>query len=462
MTAANEADPSPDARRRGRSAAAPVALTAERVANAQPPVKGERVITDAATPGLVLRIRASGAKSYAFVYRARGAGRAGTVRRVTIGDAARMTLKQARREAARLRDDVVDRIDPAAEKRAAAEAERARREAQERLDARLKLSEALDAYQAHLNLRGVKEAANVVSVLRRYLHGGCEGRGEPFEGLGDAAVADIDRASVMRLVGRLETAGLPGAAKSLRQKSATFLNWAADRGHIQANPLAGMRRERQTRAALLAAPGRMLTEEELGAVWRACADPTVNRAFASVVRILILTGQRRTETSLMRWEDLDLAAGWWTIPADVAKNGRAHEVPLPGAARALISAQPRFNACPWVFTNNGRAPVSGWSKLEPALRTAAALGAPWTLHDLRRSFRSGLTRIGAEDRLAELMINHRPRDLRAVYDREPRLEERRRLADRWAERLASFLEGRSPPPIGGNVVVLRATREGAR
>lgn len=407
-----------------------VKLTARRVAEAAPVDGRERMIGDAPTPGLFLRIRPTGGKSWVFVYRLPGAGRGGGVKRITIGDATRWTLDGARREAARLRGEVADRRDPAQERREAAEALNQAKAVQAAQDARLRLSAALGAYERHLAQRGVRDRVNVLSALRRRL------LAEPPEGLGDVAVADLDRPAIMAIVTKLEAAGLTGAARSLRQKAATFLNWAADRGHIQANPLAGMRRERSTRAQRLAGSGRALTEAELRTVWKACEAPGVNRVLGAIVRVLILTGQRRTETALMRWQDVDLETGWWTIPAEVAKNGEQHEVPLPPVLRDLIAAQPRHAGGAYVFTNTGDKPVSGWSKLEPKLREAADLAEPWTLHDLRRSFRTGLTRLGADERLAELMINHRPLDLRAVYDREPRLQERRRLAERWAARVA--------------------------
>ncbi|MGM0583867.1 MAG: tyrosine-type recombinase/integrase [Pseudomonadota bacterium] len=430
-----------------------VKFTQKRVADAAPSEKGERMIGDAATAGLFLRVRASGGKSWVFVYRLAGAGRRGSVKRMTIGDATRWTLEEARREAARLRGEVADRKDPAQERRERVEARKAEEAERAALDARLRLGDALDAYERYLERRGVRDRANVLSALRRRL------KADPPKGLGDVAVADIDRSDVMGIVQKMEADGLQGAAKSLRQKSATFLNWAADQGHIAVNPLAGMRKERETRAQRLAGTGRALSEEELGAIWRACEAEDVNTALGAIVRVLILTGQRRTETALMRWRDLDLESGWWIIPADAAKNGERHEVPLPSPLCKLIAAQPRHARCEHVFTNDGKRPVSGWSKLEPALRKAAGLEHPWTLHDLRRSFRSGLTRIGADERLAELMINHRPRDLRSVYDREPRFGERRRLADRWEAHLRPHLEGRAGG--GANVVRLRRAQGGA-
>lgn len=416
----------------------PIKFTTKRVEELALPEEGERVVFDTQARGLALRLRTTGGRSWVFVYRIPGAGRDGQPKRITIGSAKRWTVDEARREAARLWTEVADRRDPAAERRAAREKAKEAQERQEVRDARLHLLEALDAYEAYLTHRGVKRRANVLSTLRRHLMGDDSGAEEAFRGLGNVAVEEIDRPGVMALVTRLEASGQRGAAQELRTKASTFLNWAVDRGHIEANPLAGLRRERTTRAQRAAGKGRMLTEQELGAIWRACADPAVNAAFGAIVRTLILTGQRRTETAQLRWQDVDLASGWWIIPAELTKNGHAHEVPITRPLHEIIEARPRHNSRDWIFTNTGASPVSGWSKLEPKLREAAGLSEPWTLHDLRRSFRSGLTRLGTDDRLAELMINHRPQDLQAIYDREPRLVERQEVAARWAAHLKKY------------------------
>lgn len=408
-----------------------IKFTTRRVMEIPPPTAGERVIFDTVAPGLALRIRYSGGRSWVFIYRLPGAGRGKAPRKVTIGDATRWSVDEARREAARLRGEVVDRRDPAAERSASRKAAKEAREAQAAQDARIRLPAALDAYEAHLERRGVRNKALAMSVLRRHLMGEEPADGEERIGLGPMAVQDIDRASVMAQIDRLAAQGSPGAAQDLRAKASTFLSWAASRGHIEANPIAGMRLERSTRAQRIASTGRTLSNEELKVIWKACEHPSINRAFGDLVRTLILTGQRKGETSKMRWADLEVMPGWWVIPADLTKNGHSHEVPVPPTLRRIIARQPRFDACPWVFTTNGKTPISGWTKLLAKLNEAADLSEPWTPHDLRRTYRTGLARLGAEDRLAELMINHRPRDLQSIYDREPRFDARRDLARRW-------------------------------
>ena len=228
-----------------------------------------------------------------------------------------------------------------------------------------------------------------------------------------------------------------------KHKTTTFLNWAVEEGRLEANPLAGFRKRRETRAERLRKPRRMLSDAELAILFQTCADLQLQgsigqRMMSAIVQILILTGQRRTETSRMRFADISQDGEWWTIPALEAKNGLAHEVPLPQAARDVIRALPRSEGCQWIFTTSGKSPVSGWSKLEEKIRSAAAargLQGRWTLHDLRRSFRSGLTRLKIDSDVAEIMLNHRPERIRSIYDLEPRFDDRKQAAAAWSEHL---------------------------
>ena len=111
---------------------------------------------------------------------------------------------------------------------------------------------------------------------------------------------------------------------------------------------------------------------------------------------LLFTGQRRTETAIMRRRDLSSDAAGniveWVIPAEVTKAGRAHRVPMPSRLAAIIADLPRLAATELVFPGRGGKPMSGWTQRLAPLQKAtiqAGLGS-WTLHDLRRTVRTGL------------------------------------------------------------------------
>jgi integrase len=159
--------------------------------------------------------------------------------------------------------------------------------------------------------------------------------------------------------------------------------------------------------------------------------------------VLLLTGQRRTETALMRWPDLDLDAGVWTIPADVTKSGREHRVPLAREVVALLAGMPRLAGSSLVFPGRNGKAISGWSKrLAPVMVATAAAGMrPWSLHDCRRTFRTGLGRLGVAPHIAELLVNHALSDeLAAIYDRGEYQQQRVEAAGRWATHVRGLVE----------------------
>jgi integrase len=228
-----------------------------------------------------------------------------------------------------------------------------------------------------------------------------------------------------------------------------FLGWAVDEGLIHASPLAGWRRQRRTRAERLAPAGRALVDAELPAFWSAAdAAPW---PFNGYLQVLLLTGQRRTETAAMRWADIDSEAAIWTIPAAVSKSGRAHQVPLPPAVMEIIRTTGRTTS-PLVFPGRGGGVMSGWEKRMRPVREAAGL-EHWTMHDLRRTFRTGLSALGIDYAARELMLNHVVGDdLDQRYDRDPRLAGRVDAAQRWADHVMLIVSTGSR----GEVVQLRA------
>jgi integrase len=288
-----------------------------------------------------------------------------------------------------------------------------------------RLDRALDAYAGSLNHRKVVNRATILSTLRRGL----------LSTLGKLDLANIDRQTIAKQIARLEAAGMAGAAQDLRAKATTFLNWAVGQGFIYANPLAGWHRERATRAQITGRSGRALSGAEIRSLWVACEDAPA--PFGDYVRLLILTGQRRGETAEMRWQDINLGDGVWTIPRGVTKNGREHRVPLPRFTIDILTRQRRLLDSPYVFAGRGGAAMSGWSKRMRSLASAGV--ADFTLHDLRRTFRSGLSQLGVDADIAELMLNHARADLVERYDREPRWAERVSAAQGWADRVAGLV-----------------------
>jgi integrase len=164
-------------------------------------------------------------------------------------------------------------------------------------------------------------------------------------------------------------------------------------------------------------------------LWRAACE--AKSPLGAYLLVRLRCGQRHSETAAMRWCDLDLEAGVWTVPAEVGKT-RPLRAPLPRLVRVILRGLPRRGGL--VFAGRGGKPMTGWTKrLVPVYEATAAAGMePWMPGNLRKTVRSGLDELGVPNKVAELMMGHGPRDdLLARYDRAERWPERRAAARRW-------------------------------
>jgi integrase len=206
---------------------------------------------------------------------------------------------------------------------------------------------------------------------------------------------------------------------------------------------------------------RILTDTELRAAWKASAP--LGYPYGPMFQFLMLTGQRRTEVTGARWREFDLDKKLWTIPAERMKGDAAHVVPLSDDALAILKALPRFRGGDFMFSSTGgRKPLNGLAKAKVRLdqrmleilreENPEASLTPFVTHDLRRSFRTGLSAIPQiSDLVRELVISHTKPGLHKVYDQWAYLDEKRHALDAWTARLRSIV---NPPPA--NVVELSA------
>jgi len=128
-----------------------------------------------------------------------------------------------------------------------------------------------------------------------------------------------------------------------------FFNFAVARDILGASPVVGIERPQSE-----APRERVLSDEEVAALWR--ASGRAGYPFDAFVRLLILTGTRRTEASGARWDEIDRDARTWTLPSARTKNKRAHCIPLSDEAMGVLAGIPRIRGCPFVFSTNGVSP----------------------------------------------------------------------------------------------------------
>lgn len=391
-----------------------------------PPERFSQSLWDAKQPGLVVRIFPSGTKRYYFSFRQSGGGRSAPRRWLYLGDVATLTLKQAREAAGIKAGEVAKGGDPAVERREEKRRERAR------------LVPALEGYQRSLVQRHVVKRNEVMSLLRREL----------LDPLGNIHLAEISRALLVKRIEAVKASGRPGAARELRTRAGVFLGWCVDQGLIPANPLAGWRLPRRTRAERIESKGRALEDGELSGFWRAAEMQ--DWPFGPYLQLLLLLGQRRTETALMAWTDVildeaDAVELWpdhpplvniWRVPPATTKSGRPHFIPLPTQAVAILRSMHRLNRSDAVFPGRKGKPMTGWSKRLPDAYAATAREGleKWTPHDLRRTMRTGLGRLGIEPVVAELLLDHAISDeLARIYDRGAYWPNRVQASQAWAD-----------------------------
>jgi integrase len=174
--------------------------------------------------------------------------------------------------------------------------------------------------------------------------------------------------------------------------------------------------------------------------------------FGAFLQLLILTGQRRNEVAGMRWSELDLDKGLWTLPDTRAKNNKKHELPLSQAAINIIRALPRVKNVDFVFSTTGKAHVTGFTPFKARLDKLVAF-SDWRLHDIRRTVASGMARLGITLPVIEKVLNHASGSFAgivAVYQRHSFNDEKRAALESWAR----FVESLDKP--ADNVIPLRA------
>jgi integrase len=228
----------------------------------------------------------------------------------------------------------------------------------------------------------------------------------------------------------------PSAANHAFTAARTFFRWVAKppRRYIPYSPMSGM--------SLPFAPAkrrRVLTDRELVAVWQAAAARPDD--YGIIVRLLILTGQRRGEIASMHtvYIDGDLA----TLPAELAKNHHEHTYPLCTLAQSLLPAREGL-----LFPARARGtPLNHWSDCKEELDAACSI-APWQLRDLRRTFATKLASLRVAPHVVERLLNHRLGTLQAggelsavaeVYNRHLYIDEMREAVQLWEQHLTALL-----------------------
>ena len=262
--------------------------------------------------------------------------------------------------------------------------------------------------------------------------------------LGARAAKDITRQDVSAALDDIGAkVGLVQANRVQSVISACF-SWALDEGHVLTHPAFRLRKRGKETVR-----DRHLSEVELRAFWKGLS--TLPPAIADALRLLILTGQRRSEVGGMQLGELDLGAGLvWTLPPDRTKNKLAHAVPLTPAAIETVQRNVERRRGPFIFPSRltNPKPVEGSTlsaRFADLMRELKIDGA--RLHDLRHTVKTGLARLGVPDNVSDRVTNQVTGQRARVgsrYDHHTYSDEKRRALELWEKRLLEIVEGRPP------------------
>jgi len=221
-----------------------------------------------------------------------------------------------------------------------------------------------------------------------------------------------------------------------------IMNWYATRSDDFRSPIVrGMARVKGKERAR----ERTLTDDELRAIWRA-ADATEG-PFGRLVQFLLLTAARRNEAAQMKRSELSGAE--WTLPAARNKTKVDLVRPLSAAARSVLELVPALAGCDYVFSTDARNPISGFSRFKQRIDKACGVTG-WTLHDLRRTARSLMSRAGVNSDHAERCLGHVITGVRGTYDRHEYADEKQRAYEALAGQIDRVVNPRD------NVIALAA------
>ena len=410
---------------------------------------------DTVVPQLRLRVSDKGAKHWSVIYRVSGAGdggKKGPMRRMSLGDYPRVTIAKAR-DAARDALDIAERgKNPAVERKteAIARNERTFEAVAERF---------IDEYAKEEQ----KEWKSTKAYLDTYVVP--HWRGRPVDEIKrsdvNALLVKVRAQAIERARERAKKAGKPrtderhelsglSAAREVRKRIRTLFNWAGEEDLVIFNPALVMPTKKKSAKKSLAytARRRALSMDELRRVWDAADE--IGYRYGRVIQLLILTGQRRSEVANLNTDWLDMKERCVTVPAWHYKTDREHTYPLSAPAVAIIEALPSYKALPkkpdkthYLFpTDKGDRPISGFSKAKLQLDAKIAeLGMkkglpplePWTVHDIRRSVKTEMSRLSIPHLHSEQVLGHVLPGIGGVYDVHDYMPEKRSALKIWAD-----------------------------
>jgi integrase len=385
-------------------------LTKRTVDSLKAPREKFTIVWDTDTKGFGIRIMPSGLKTYVLDYR----DAHGRQHRIKIARHGVMTPEEARREARKMLNRISSGHDPIEEREAARGAATFRTLAEEYISYRC---------------ADMKSGAEDARIIRREL----------FPHWSRKLASDVHRREVMKLGEEIKKRGAGIMANRTLSVVRRLYNWGIDRELVDVNPASRVKPPAREKSR-----ERVLENAEIRALWNGLdkmpGDPETRLA----LRLLLVTAQRPGEIAALAWEDIDDAEGIWTIPADKAKNGRAHRVPLSPLALEILSSLPHRDSGP-VFSSpiDPTKPITRAALARLLYRGRTVMKTDlFTPHDLRRTAASKMASMGIPRLTISKVLNHADEGITAVYDRHSYDAEKRAALLAWGGRLQEIIAGK--------------------
>jgi integrase len=357
---------------------------------------------DASARGLGLRVAISGTKSWFIMRRFNG-----RMLRITFGRYPEISLANARLKVPEVLREMAD----------------GRTQGQRKTDLfKIVLEEWLKKDQAkNKSVHQVKMAM--------YLHA--------LPALGNMSVTSITKRDVNKMIDKVVDAGSPVAANRILAYTKRFFSWCKERDILDQSPVEAIKLPSKENDR-----DRVLNLGEIKSFWISCDK--MGYPWGPIFQLLLLTGARLKEISQASWSEISISDRTLDLPGSRTKNERAHQIQLSVQTLKILLSLPKVEGQDFLFSTNGKTPVSGFSKVKKRLDMLCGV-TNWRFHDLRRSFATHSSeKLSVSPVIVDKILNHRTGQVRgvtAVYQRGEYLAERREALQKWGDYIERLVAG---------------------
>jgi len=255
--------------------------------------------------------------------------------------------------------------------------------------------------------------------------------------LGNMSVTSITKRDVNKMIDKVVDAGSPVAANRILAYTKRFFSWCKERDILDQSPVEAIKLPSKENDR-----DRVLNLGEIKSFWISCDK--MGYPWGPIFQLLLLTGARLKEISQASWSEISISDRILDLPGSRTKNERAHQIQLSVQTLKILLSLPKIEGQDFLFSTNGKTPVSGFSKVKKRLDILCGV-ANWRFHDLRRSFATHSSeKLSVSPVIVDKILNHRTGQVRgvtAVYQRGEYLAERREALQKWGDYIERLVAG---------------------